>query len=109
MLVCARCQNPVARPRDAIEVNGAHSHAFVNPAGMLFRVRCFSAAPGVEGVGEESDVWTWCPGFFWQAAGCRRCFEHLGWRYRNGASTFFGLIADRLREHEPPGSRPRHG
>lgn len=102
MLVCGSCQNSVARPRDGIDVNGAHSHAFVNPAGMIFRIRCFSVAAGVGGVGEESDEWTWFPGFFWQAAVCRRCFEHLGWRYRNADSSFFGLIADRLLELEPP-------
>jgi hypothetical protein len=102
LLVCATCRSPVARPRDAIDVDGAHSHAFVNPAGLIFRVRCFSAAAGAAGAGEESDYWTWFPGFLWQAAVCRRCFEHLGWRYRNAESTFFGLIAERLLELEPP-------
>lgn len=106
ILACASCRNPVARPRDGIDVNGAHSHAFVNPVGMIFRIRCFSVATGVAGVGEESDEWTWFPGFFWQAAVCRRCFEHLGWRYRNGGSTFFGLIADRLQELDTPASPP---
>jgi len=102
MLVCATCRNPITHPRDAIDVNGAHSHAFVNPAGMIFRVRCFAAAPGAVGAGEESDIWTWFPGFLWQAAVCRRCFEHLGWRYRSPESTFFALIAERLLELEPP-------
>jgi len=105
-LICATCRNPITHPRDAIDVNGAHSHAFVNPAGMIFRVRCFSAAAGAVGAGEESDVWTWFPGFLWQAAVCRRCFEHLGWRYRSGNSSFFGLIAERLLELEPPGAPP---
>jgi hypothetical protein len=105
-LVCAACRNPITHARDAIEVNGAHSQAFVNPAGMIFRVRCFSAAPGAAGLGEESQFWTWFPGFLWQAAVCRRCFGHLGWRYRNSESTFFGLIAERLLELEPPGAPP---
>jgi hypothetical protein len=98
LLLCAACRNPVAHPRDGIDVNGAHSHAFVNPAGMIFRLRCFSAAAGAARLGEESDYWTWFPGFLWQAAICRHCFEHLGWRYRNAEASFFGLIADRLLE-----------
>jgi hypothetical protein len=106
MLVCASCRNPVAHPRDGVDVGGAHSHAFVNPAGMIFRVRCFSAAPGAAGAGEESDYWTWFPGFLWQAAVCRHCFEHLGWRYRSSEATFFGLIADRLLELGPSAAPP---
>ena len=101
-LLCASCRSLIARPRDGIEVNGAHSHAFVNPVGMIFRIRCFSAAPGAARMGEESDHWTWFPGFLWQAAVCKYCFEHLGWRYRNAESTFFGLIADHLLEIEAP-------
>ena len=101
-MLCAACRHAIAHARDGIEVSGAHSHAFVNPAGVVFRVRCFSSAAGAVGVGEESDYWTWFPGFFWQAAVCRRCFEHLGWRYRDAEASFFGLIADRLLELEPP-------
>ena len=105
-LLCATCRNPIARPRDGIDVDGAHSHVFLNPEGMVFRIRCFSAAPGAARMGEESDHWTWFPGFLWQAAICQYCFEHLGWRYRNSHATFFGLIAERLLELEAPGAPP---
>lgn len=103
LLVCAACRARVTTPADGIEVNGAHSHAFVNPAGILYRVRCFRAAPGVAGLGEQSGYWTWFPGFRWQTCICRACFEHLGWRFQSTAASFFALITERLLElQEPP-------
>src|SRR5690606_37015718 len=53
-LACAACGAFVALARDRASVNGAHSHSFINPAGLIFRVGCFSEAPGARSVGEES-------------------------------------------------------
>jgi hypothetical protein len=102
VVLCASCRAFVAPSRERILVNGAHSQAFVNPEGVIYRVRCFARAPGVARLGEESDHWSWFPGFVWQACICRACFEHLGWRFRNDGSTFFALIADRVLELESP-------
>jgi hypothetical protein len=102
VIVCAACRARVTTPAEGVDVNGAHSHAFVNPAGVLYRIRCFQAAPGAAGLGEPSDYWTWFPGFHWQTCVCRACFEHLGWRFQSSATTFFGLISERLLELEEP-------
>jgi hypothetical protein len=108
VIVCAACRAHVTAPSDGIEVNGAHSHAFVNPTGVIYRIRCFRVAPGAAGLGERSDHWTWFPGFHWQACICRCCFEHLGWRFQSATSTFFGLITERvleLRERPEPAAK----
>jgi hypothetical protein len=104
IIVCAACRARVTTPADGIDVSGAHAHAFLNPAGIVYRIRCFRLAPGAVGFGEQSDYWTWFPGFHWQACICRACFEHLGWRFQSAATTFFGLITERVLElREPPG------
>lgn len=87
-------------------MNGAHSHSFINPAGMIFRVGCFGAAPGALPVGEESDHFTWFVGFAWRAAVCRACGEHLGWSYRARDSAFVALIEDRIVEAPDGRARP---
>jgi hypothetical protein len=96
LLVCAACGAAITRPDAAIEVNGAHAHTFLNPAGEIYRIRCFASAPGALPVGEESDYWTWFAGQLWQACICRSCFEHLGWRFSGGGAAFFGLIHERI-------------
>lgn len=102
-VICAACGAFVAAAADRMEVNGAHEHAFINPAGLIFRVGCFAEAPGVHAVGEESAHWTWFVGFAWRAARCRSCHEHLGWCYRSALATFVALILDKVAERGAPG------
>jgi hypothetical protein len=102
VVLCASCRALVAASRERIEVNGCHSHVFVNPEGVIYRIRCFARAPGVARLGEESSHWTWFPGFLWQVCICRACFEQLGWRFRSADATFYALIAERLLELEAP-------
>lgn len=98
LLVCAACRTAITHSDAAIEVNGAHAHTFLNPAGEIYRIRCFASAPGALAVGEESEYWTWFAGHRWQACICRSCFEHLGWRFSAAGSPFFGLIHERIVE-----------
>jgi hypothetical protein len=80
------------------EVNGAHAHTFINPMGLIFRVGCFTQAPGARPIGDESEDWTWFAGFAWQAVLCASCYEHLGWCYRNASAAFVALILDKVDE-----------
>jgi hypothetical protein len=89
-----------------ITVQGQAQHEFVNPAGLRFVIGCFAAAPGVVAVGEPSAVWTWFPGYEWQAVVCRACSAHLGWSYARGEDRFFGLILERLLEGSQPNQPP---
>jgi hypothetical protein len=99
-VVCAACRSLVTSLRERVERAGAHVHTFLNPDGMVFRIRCFGDAPGALPVGERSDYWTWFAGFHWQACVCRACFEHLGWSYDRPGERFYGLIAERVLEME---------
>ncbi len=84
-----------------IEVHGSHVHTFANPHGLVFRIGCFSTAPGCVHADWESDDFTWFPGFSWSPAQCAGCGAHLGWRFSSGSSAFHGLILDRLLEVDP--------
>ena len=101
-LVCAACHAAITRHDAAIEVNGAHAHTFLNPAGEVYRIRCFSSAPGALSAGEESDYWTWFAGHRWQACFCHVCLEHLGWRFTGTGAPFFGLIHERILDSSEP-------
>ena len=96
-VVCAACNHTLTKSSARIEVDGAHEHAFANPAGLTFRVACFREAPGCRGYGDESTFWTWFKGFAWRVALCGACGEHVGWSYRSDASSFFGLVTTRIK------------
>lgn len=94
-LVCVDCGARITRNDAVLSINGAHEHEFMNPSGLRFTVRCFTRAPGCLSFGERSKVWTWFPGFAWQIELCRACACHIGWSF-HGASTFYGLIRERI-------------
>ena len=100
VLVCAFCTQRVTSRRDRIEVGGGHEHTFLNPLGLVYRIGCFSRAPGVAGIGAHTQEHTWFPGCLWQVVVCRGCAEHLGWSFTGPEVSFFGLIVDRLREQD---------
>ena len=96
-LVCAACGAAITHRSSAIDVAGAHEHTFVNPAGIIFPIRCFRAAPGCRELGSYTEEFSWFPGFAWRYAFCAACREHLGWVYAAGAGeVFYGLIAEKL-------------
>lgn len=94
-LHCAVCAHEITRQRQAVTVNGRHEHAFFNPAGIAFEIRCFRGAPGAAPQGEPTGEFTWFAGYRWQIALCTACQAHLGWLFTNGSS-FYGLIGSRL-------------
>lgn len=95
-ILCAACGAEITHQRQAIAVDNRHTHAFFNPAGIAFEIRCFRLAPGATPLGVPSAEFTWFAGFRWQIAVCTACQAHLGWLFTNGTS-FFGLIAPHLR------------
>lgn len=94
-LLCQRCRTAISNDSARIEVNDSHAHTCVNPHGSVYRIGCFSSAPGCSMQGLPSTAYSWFPGYLWQVAVCHSCEQHLGWRFR-GAGLFFGLILDRL-------------
>ena len=96
-VLCARCAASITHASLRTTVAGEHEHTFFNPAGIVYRVACFAAAPGCSGTGEFSGEFTWFPGHRWQIAICGRCTSHLGWHFQ-GPSTFSALIMERIRQ-----------
>jgi hypothetical protein len=103
-ILCGACGGPVAEEAARIEVGGAHSHRFTNPAGFTYDVVCLrqtscylQGTPTVE--------FTWFAGYAWSFALCGSCHTHLGWFYE-GPAKFFGLIADRLVTGSASGTPP---
>lgn len=97
-LLCMNCSNEITHVSLGIERGGAFQHLFINPAGLPFRIGCFSQAPGCILHGLPTSEFTWFPGYRWQVALCDNCMTHLGWFY-TGEDEFFGLIIARLKEN----------
>ncbi len=94
-LLCTACGNRISSDAERIVVAGQHEHECSNPAGILYRIGCFSDATGCTQVGAATLEWSWFKGFAWRVALCSRCGTHMGWGY-GGTSAFYGLILDRL-------------
>jgi hypothetical protein len=100
-LLCRFCGGPITSLRDAIDVEGRHQHTFFNPAGILFEIGCFGAAPGCLVSGPPTEEFAWFAGYRWQYSSCRSCDAHMGWFFSAGAGPcFHGLIVARLVEEE---------
>ncbi len=100
-LLCRNCMAEITRESSRIAVDGAHSHTFANPHGIVFEIGCFQFAPGCAVAGPPTDEFSWFPPHAWQMALCGSCLSHMGWRFSSGrglvqGAMFFGLIIDRL-------------
>jgi hypothetical protein len=93
---CRSCLHKIALQSDKINILNADNHIFENPAGIFYRLVCFSSAPGAVNITDYTDENTWFPGCLWSITLCRSCSNHLGWHYISESGDFFGLIADRL-------------
>ena len=93
---CRACDHTVAHTDDRVRVGDGQLHTFVNPAGEVFELCCFSRADGARAQGEATRAFTWFPGYAWCFAICRACGRQLGWRY-TGAASFWGLDRRTLR------------
>lgn len=98
-LYCASCGAKVTFRSYARSVDGAFEHVFTNPHGYVFRVGCFSVAPGAFPVGEYTEEFSWFTGTQWCFAVCAACLVHIGWKFvRRDGSSFYGLVMTKLRE-----------
>ncbi|MBF0426928.1 MAG: hypothetical protein HQL66_14030 [Magnetococcales bacterium] len=96
-ILCARCAHRITQPEMGFRAQGRHDHAFFNPQGVVYQIRCFLLAPGCLVVGHPTGAFSWFKGCLWRYAHCGGCHHHLGWHYLEGPSLpFFGLIVNRL-------------
>jgi uncharacterized CHY-type Zn-finger protein len=96
LLICRYCRNIITSPKERIEIEGRMSIAFTNPAGIVYRIGCFSSARGCVSCGVPTEEFTWFKGYRWDVALCSVCMNHLGWRYQGKERQFFGLVLDYL-------------
>jgi hypothetical protein len=100
-IICKNCRNEITTVEYSIAVNGQHAHIFKNPLGITFHIGCFSKAWGCPIYGIPTCEATWFAGFAWCITLCANCFTHLGWHYRSGRESFYGLImANLLKDHK---------
>ncbi len=93
---CRDCGRPVTSRVHETVVSGNHQHTFHNPAGVIFRIGCYTLAEGCAVEGIPTLEHTWFPGLAWSFAFCRGCRLHLGWHFSGSGSSFFGLILNKL-------------
>ena len=96
-IYCANCGGMLTRTRWAISMDG-HERVFINPTGRVFRVCCFSDAPGAIITGEPTIEHTWFPPYAWNFAICSGCRSHVGWCFVNDEAeqSFYGLMKTAL-------------
>jgi hypothetical protein len=97
-IYCKVCGRAVTGRAHKIAVNGSHTHTFFNPAGIVYELGCFAAAPGCHSAGEATSEFTWFAGYVWRFALCGQCNNHLGWFFETAELSFFGLILANLKE-----------
>lgn len=97
-LICSHCSSAITTDREAVTVNGQHEHAFFNPAGIAFEIRCFRRAPGCRIQGKPTTEFSWFQGYSWQFAHCNNCLLQLGWFFQSTRQqkTFFGLMSSKI-------------
>ena len=96
-LLCKVCTAPITSQQQAVSINGQHEHAFFNPTGIAFEIRCFQQAAGCLVQAEPCAEFSWFSDYYWQYASCSNCLTHLGWFFTGKEKdAFFALIANRI-------------
>ncbi len=97
VLHCSNCGTSITREKYGFSKDGSFVHTFANPSGYVFRIGCFSSAPGAWIVGEYNTEFSWFRGFAWCYLLCEGCNIHLGWHFSSSESAgFHGIILDRI-------------
>jgi hypothetical protein len=98
-ILCRACGAAITAREHAIDIDGRHAHTFFNPAGVLYEIGCFAAAPGCANAGRPTAAFSWFADYRWRYAFCAGCGAHLGWQFvGRAADAFWGLVLARLIE-----------
>jgi hypothetical protein len=95
-IYCTHGGAPITRRGGKSRRKGRFEHVCINPGGYVFRIGCFTRAPGCIVGGEPTDYFTWFPGFSWACAVCRNYSSHPRRQFRSDPERFYGLILDSL-------------
>ena len=96
-VICKQCLYEITSSVERIVIDGAHTHTFANPEGIVFEIACYRNAQGCGYVGPSSPEFTWFVGYVWRIAVCANCHLHLGWRFSGlDGHAFHGLITSHI-------------
>ncbi len=97
LLYCVNCGKAITRERFGFAKDGSFVHTFTNPSGYVYKVGCFSNAPGTWIVGEYTGQFSWFKGYLWCYLLCEGCNSHMGWHFSSPESAgFHGIILERI-------------
>jgi hypothetical protein len=96
-IICKQCLHEITSSVERIVIDGAHTHTFANPEGIVFEIACYGNAHGCGYIGPSSPEFTWFVGYVWRIAVCANCHTHLGWRFAAlDGHVFHGLITSHI-------------
>ena len=103
---CAHCGQFITDSLSIIQIEGAQSHSFVNPAGVLCNFTTFGDCENVMVHETLYREHSWFLGYGWRFVLCANCFQHLGWKYdavREGVRprSFFGILVESVDSVRP--------
>jgi len=92
-LLCRNCLQKITMMDQRLVINNSHIHIFTNPQDFMFKIGCFTSAPGCTYRGIPTIRHTWFEDYSWRYAECSKCRHHLGWHFQKSDSQHFtGLI-----------------
>jgi len=102
-LSCDKCSTIVADKNDLFSLSKrGPMDAYVNPQGHVHETVTFYKAQNISLHGRSSTEYSWFPGYAWTVAICKRCRNHLGWKFKASKKDlvprkFWGLTRASLR------------
>jgi DNA-directed RNA polymerase subunit RPC12/RpoP len=111
---CAACKSVITYADRLVDLLGKSLHRCKYSPGVFCELFTFSSCPGAFNIGEPNEYYSWFPGYGWSFAVCRKCGNHLGWRYKatprlpevaefigiEQFPEFWGIMARRVYPHE---------
>lgn len=82
VICCRECNTQVASTNDvfSLSVEGPMG-AYVNPHGHVHETLTVYKSENINLMGRPSKEHSWFPGYAWTIAYCRRCTNHMGWKF----------------------------
>lgn len=95
LIRCLHCDEIITTPDKVISMSkeGIQSN-YVNPGGHVFETLTVSDASNFQLYGHPSKMFSWFPGYAWTIIQCKKCSNHLGWRFTSNTlnpKCFYGL------------------
>ncbi|KAL4226760.1 hypothetical protein ACF0H5_014740 [Mactra antiquata] len=102
VLCCRDCNQQISEMPNvfSMSVSGPLS-AYVNPGGHVHETVTVHHATNLNLVGRPSTEHSWFPGYAWTIAQCKRCSNHMGWKFTTkrkdlSPQKFWGLCRSSL-------------